>query len=177
MASVSFRSSEFSGLGPDHRGTLCGAVGRSCNMRSIVEQWTKEGNLALNCSSRSCHRLHGKEVRLRLSVIPQTPGELLARVCVGEQDWGLAVEECQRQPREPAKAVTRTAKGAALASHTRPRRFEVDASGRRGYVVAKRHHWNRNFRLALKIKVLGPWGGPSCLNSRESSAFWESDLF
>jgi len=63
------------------------AVVRFYNKRGTVEQWIKEGKLAVSWTRLSCHRFRGNEVRLWLSVIPTLSGRLalLNRI----RNWSL----------------------------------------------------------------------------------------
>jgi hypothetical protein len=50
------------------------AVVRFYDKRGTVEQWIKEGKLAVNWARLSCHRFRANEVRLQLSVLAYNLG-------------------------------------------------------------------------------------------------------
>jgi DDE family transposase len=62
-----------------------GAVVRFYNKRTTVEQWIKEGKLAVNWTRLSWHRFRGNEVRLWLSVIIYNLGTLWRRLALPEK--------------------------------------------------------------------------------------------
>ena len=64
---------------------------RFYNKRSTVEQWIKEGKLAVNWTRLSCHRFRGNEVCLWLSVIAYNLGNLWRRLALPKKigNWSL----------------------------------------------------------------------------------------
>ena len=67
------------------------AVVRFYNKRGTVEQWIKEGKQAVKLTRPSCHRFHGNEVRLWLSLIAYNLGNLWRRLALPTQiaTWSL----------------------------------------------------------------------------------------
>ena len=56
------------------------SVVRFCNKRGTAEQWIKEGKQATHWTRLSCHRFRANEVRLQLSVLAYTLGNLWRRL-------------------------------------------------------------------------------------------------
>ena len=56
------------------------SVVRFYNTRGTAEQWIKEGKQATHWTRLSCHRFRANEVRLQLSVLAYTLGNLWRRL-------------------------------------------------------------------------------------------------
>jgi hypothetical protein len=71
------------------------ASARIYNKRGSVEQWIKEGKLAVNWTRLSCHRLWGNEVRLWLSMIAHNLGNLWRRLALPKKigNWSLTLQQ------------------------------------------------------------------------------------
>ena len=67
------------------------AVGRFYNKRGTAEQWIREGKQAVKMTRLSCHRFRANEVRLWLSVIAYTLGNLWRRLALPKRvdAWSL----------------------------------------------------------------------------------------
>jgi len=67
------------------------AVVRFYNKRGTAEQWIKEGKQAVKMTRLSCHRFRSNEVRLWLSVIAYTLGNLWRRLVLPKriEKWSL----------------------------------------------------------------------------------------
>ncbi len=67
------------------------AVVRFCNKRGTAEQWIREGKQAVKMTRLSCHRFRANEVRLWLSVIAYTLGNLWRRLALPKRidTWSL----------------------------------------------------------------------------------------
>jgi hypothetical protein len=67
------------------------AVVRFYNKRGTAEQWIREGKQAVKMTRLSCHRFRANEVRLWLSVIAYTLGNLWRRLALPKQvdAWSL----------------------------------------------------------------------------------------
>ena len=67
------------------------AVVRFYNKRGTAEQWIKEGKQAVKMTRLSCHRFRSNEVRLWLSLIAYTLGNLWRRLVLPRkiQNWSL----------------------------------------------------------------------------------------
>jgi len=74
-----------------HHGEDSRAVVRFYNKRGTAEQWIKEGKQAVKMTRLSCHRFRSNEVRLRLSVIAYSLGNLWRRLVLplGVGSWSL----------------------------------------------------------------------------------------
>jgi Transposase DDE domain group 1 len=67
------------------------AVVRFYNKRGTAEQWIKEGKQAAHWTRLSCHRFRANEVRLQLSVLAYTLGNLWRRMVLPRRidSWSL----------------------------------------------------------------------------------------
>jgi hypothetical protein len=67
------------------------AVVRFYNKRGTAEQWIKEGKQAVKMTRLSCHRFRSNEVRLWLSLIAYTLGNLWRRLVLPRkiENWSL----------------------------------------------------------------------------------------
>jgi hypothetical protein len=61
------------------------------NQRGKAEQWIKEGKQAVKMTRLNCHRFRGNEVRLWLSILAYTLGNLWRRLVLpkGIESWPL----------------------------------------------------------------------------------------
>ena len=83
------------------------AVVRFYNKRGTAEQWIKEGKQAAHWTRLSCHRFRANEVRLQLSVLAYTLGNLWRLVLPTRIDtWSLT--SLQAAPRQDRWAASET---------------------------------------------------------------------
>jgi hypothetical protein len=66
-------------------------VVRFCNKRGTAEQWIREGKQAVKMTRPSCHRFRSNEVRLWLTIIAYTLGNLWRRLVLPWRigNWSL----------------------------------------------------------------------------------------
>ncbi len=75
------------------------------NKRGTAEQWIKEGKQATNWTRLSCHRFRANEVRLQLSVLAYTLGNLWRRFGTAEQDQELVADDLATQVNEDGRSA------------------------------------------------------------------------
>ena len=67
------------------------------NKRGRAEQWIKEGKQAVKMTRLSCHRFRSNEVRLWISVIAYSLGNLWRRLVVPRRMGGWSLTRLQQR--------------------------------------------------------------------------------
>ena len=73
------------------------AMVRFYNKRGTAEQWIKEGKQAVKMTRLSCHRFRSNEVRLWLSVIAYSLGNLWRRLVLPKRIAGWSLTSLQQR--------------------------------------------------------------------------------
>jgi hypothetical protein len=73
------------------------AVVRFCNERGTAEQWINEGKQAVKMTRLSCHRFRSNQLRLWLSVIAYTLGNLWRRLALPKRNGNWSLTSLQQR--------------------------------------------------------------------------------
>ena len=81
---------------------------RVYNKRGTAQQWIKEGKQAAHWTRLSCHRFRANEVRLQLSVLAYTLGNLWRTTGAPDADRHVVADQPPAAPRQDRWAASET---------------------------------------------------------------------